>query len=160
MVDMRTLVWLLMHSLASLGWLLYALVWPPMFRGEPRVSYGYWDTSQTGSMIRPVRIGGFIKVMRLTQVFQNHPYRFNLVYLVSSCLPWGAPGLLLAAKLRGRKVVLNQNGVLYPGYHRWWWVYNVVNYVVWRWSDQVFYQSEFCQMSAEKWLPASIGIRR
>ena len=152
---LRAWLWLLVHLVASLGWLLYALCWPPMRRGQPCVFYGFWYIRQVGGR-RGVRTGGFMKPLKLHTVWPNHPYRFNLIYLVSSWLPWGAPGLVLAAKLCGRKIVLNQNGVLYPGCTQGgshWRVYNAVNYVVWRWADQVFYQSAFCQQSAERWLP-------
>ncbi len=122
-------------------------------RGGPRVSYGFpgfpWSA--------PLSFGGIVKVRHLQDAFPATAGRFNLLYLVSSRLPPGAIPMARAARFRGARLVLNQDGVAYPGWHGPGW--QRVNRPMGRLlhaADFVFYQSEFSRFSADSFL----GLRQ
>jgi glycosyltransferase involved in cell wall biosynthesis len=94
-----------------------------------------------------------VKLQALSTVFPNSPRRFNLLYLVSSGLPAGAVALAGAARKKGIRIVVNQNGVAYPGwYGRGWERLNVPMAELLGMADHVFYQSDFCRMAADEFL--------
>ena len=95
--------------------------------------------------------GGVIKLQHLQRAFDESPFRFNVLYLVSSRLPHAAHVLAAWAKRKGAKVVLNQNGVAYPAWHGPGWEQtNRVNAMLLTAADYVFYQSVFCKVSADR----------
>lgn len=103
-------------------------------------------------------LGGAVKTTYLAERFPHSYPRCNLLYAVSSVHHPDAPGLVRAAKQRGLRVVLNQNGVYYrawfgPG----WEVHNRPLADVHGQADFVVYQSEFCKVSAERFLGSSAG---
>ena len=58
-----------------------------------------------------------------------------------------------AVKEKGLLIVLNQNGVFYPGWHSTGWEReNARMAKVHALADHVFYQSEFCSRCAERFL--------
>ncbi len=121
----------------------------PRRDGKAHVFYGY-DTL-------PSRFesasGGIIKCQDLEAQFPNTPASPNLLYLVSSALPPHLPVLIRAAKRAGRPIVLNQNGVAYPAWHpQGWDKANLPLALAYHAADWVFYQSDFCRVSAEKFL--------
>ena len=67
--------------------------------------------------IDQVAHGGIVKLQPLAAAFPSTAHGFNVLYLVSSRLPDMAPLLARAARARGAKVVVNQNGVAYAGWH-------------------------------------------
>jgi glycosyltransferase involved in cell wall biosynthesis len=101
--------------------------------------------------------GGIVKFQRMQQEFPNTPSRFNIIYMVSSHMPYGGEYLANASKRKGVAVVWNQNGVAYPGWHpHGWKQINAPMKKVHASANYVFYQSEFCKQSAEQFL----GVRQ
>ncbi|MEW5984343.1 MAG: glycosyltransferase family 4 protein [Acidobacteriota bacterium] len=120
---------------------------PPL--GCVRVYFGF------RSLPRPDEIvaGGLVKIAALARAFPNTPRRWNLLYLVSSRLPPGAVALARAAKRKGLRVVVNQDGVAYHGwYGRGWETVNAPMATLLGLADHVFYQSRFCRMAADLFL--------
>jgi glycosyltransferase involved in cell wall biosynthesis len=101
--------------------------------------------------------GGLVKFQYLNRVFRNHPWRFNVIYLGSSCMPADVLELVQVARRKGARIVWNQNGVAYPGWHPNWAVVNEVMAEPLRVADHVFYQSAFCQVSADRYLGTPQG---
>jgi glycosyltransferase involved in cell wall biosynthesis len=96
--------------------------------------------------------GPLVKVKRLSEYFPDHPLGFNLVYLLSNAPYLPKPALQLL-KARGIPIVLNQNGVFYPGWYAGdWQTPNRVMAESFHLADWVFFQSEFCRRAAEKFL--------
>lgn len=97
--------------------------------------------------------GGLVKIKVLAKNFNNISTGWNILYLVSSALPDDWPALILIAKLRNAKIILNQNGVAYPAWHGWGWrLSNLPLKIVLRLSDLVLYQSKFCKKTADTFL--------
>jgi glycosyltransferase involved in cell wall biosynthesis len=116
---------------------------------ELRVFYGHHHIPRAGEHAH----GGMVKIQRMQDRFPDASYRFNILYLVSSILPRNAVALAAAAQSKGARVVVNQNGVLYPGCAGPGW--ERVNAPMARLherADYVFYQSEFCRESARRFL--------
>jgi glycosyltransferase involved in cell wall biosynthesis len=93
----------------------------------------------------------------LKSLFPEHWIGFSLVYMLSNALylPASAIARLRAA---GVPIVLNQNGVFYPGwYPEGWERENARMAAVRARADYVFYQSEFCRRCAEKFLGPRTG---
>ncbi len=94
-----------------------------------------------------------VKFQRLQTVFPNRPRDFNLLYLGSSSLPGDEQAVIRLAKRRGAPVVVNQNGVAYPG-----WAGERTDELNARLrdvlvaADHVVYQSEFCKAAADRFL--------
>jgi glycosyltransferase involved in cell wall biosynthesis len=102
--------------------------------------------------------GGVIKLQHLQRLYPNRAYRFNILYLVSSRLPEGAPDLARAAQRKGARVVLNQNGVAYPAwYGQGWERVNAPMTELLVLADHVFYQSRFCKESADRFAGTAAG---
>jgi glycosyltransferase involved in cell wall biosynthesis len=128
----------------------WAQLLPP---GRPRpglrVSYG-WDRIPAPG--EPAA-GGSGKAQRLSCRFPSSPADFTLLYLGSSWLPRDLRPLLWSARRRGAPVVLNQDGVGYPG-----WVgarTEEVNRPLRRaleGADHVLFQSAFSKESADEFL--------
>lgn len=97
--------------------------------------------------------GGIIKCQDLQIVFPNRFNNANILYLVSSSLPLFPQYLLKNARSKGVKLVWNQNGVAYPAWHGSGW--KKTNEISAQWiqkADYVIYQSEFCKLSADRYL--------
>ena len=119
-------------------------------RGHAVVNYG--SVRHIGGLIA----GGRVKLTHLAERWPESD-AFNVLYLVSSAPPPFASELVRWAKKRGAKFVWNQNGVGFPA----WagiraWETNIPMRRLLRLADYVVYQSEFCRVSADRWLePAS-----
>ena len=112
-----------------------------------RVSYGFGRIPRDGAH------GGMVKVQRLHARFPNSPWRFNVLYLVSSRIPPGAAALLPLVRAGRVPLVWNQNGVAYPAWHGPGWErVNAEMAVMLRDATHVIYQSGFCQASADRFL--------
>ena len=121
---------------------------------DVRVSYGHFSLP---SRDEPA-VGGIVKLQSLSEVFPNTPLRYNVLYLVSSRLPDGAVILARWAKRKGARFVLNQNGVAYPGwYGDGWESINAPMRTLLSMADHVFYQSEFCRISADRFAGPPAG---
>lgn len=116
---------------------------------RPAVSYGYRRIPSLAERTH----GGMIKIQRMQDAFPNSPQRFDTMYLVSSCVPQGASTLAWLVRRKGRRLVWNQDGVAYPGWHGPGW--EDTNATLGRLlhaADHVFYQSEFCKRAADLFL--------
>jgi len=77
-----------------------------------RVFYGWDRIPGPGDAVA----GGTAKLQRLASRWPNHPADFTLLYLGSTYLPRDLRQLLWVARRRGAPVVVNQDGVGYPGW--------------------------------------------
>jgi glycosyltransferase involved in cell wall biosynthesis len=92
-------------------------------------------------------------------MFPDSPDAFNILYLVSSAQPPFADELARWARIRGIKVVWNQDGVAYPAWAgRHARGLNRTMRAAIRQADHVLYQSEFCQASAARFLGAPAAM--
>jgi glycosyltransferase involved in cell wall biosynthesis len=114
-----------------------------------RVFYGHDRVPAPGEPVA----GGTAKFQRLATRFPNHPTDFSLLYLGSTWLPRDLRPLLWHARRRRVPLVLNQNGIGYPG-----WAgagtdaFNEPLRRVLGQAAHVLYQSEFCKRSADEWV--------
>jgi glycosyltransferase involved in cell wall biosynthesis len=97
---------------ARAGWRWARLLAPKRARTGVRVFYGHDLVPKEGEPVA----GGTAKFQRLARRFPNRPTDFNLLYLGSTALPRDLAALLRLARRRGIKVVVNQDGVAYPGW--------------------------------------------
>lgn len=97
--------------------------------------------------------GGIVKCQDLGKVFPNTPSSANVLYLVSSALPPCPELVVRYAKKKGVKLVVNQNGVAIPAYHgKNLEVINAPRRFLIQQADFVIYQSEYCKVSADRFL--------
>ena len=121
----------------------------PVRRGDVAVFYGH-DRVPTRD---EAAHGGMVKLQQLAAEFPNEPRAFNLVYLGSSVLPPGSGAVVKRAHERGAQIVLNQNGVAYPGWHGPGWERtNEPLAEALHAAAHVVYQSGFCKVSADRFL--------
>ena len=94
-----------------------------------------------------------MKLQHLSRAFPDAGRQFNVLYLVSSRLPHAAPVWADWARRKGARLVLNQNGVAYPAWFGRGWQHanREISQLLAR-ADYVFYQSEFCRTSADRFL--------
>ena len=111
-----------------------------------RIFYGHDVVPVEGEAVA----GGTAKFQRLARRFPNRSSDFSVLYLGSTWLPRDLRPLLVLARRRGVPVVLNQNGVAYPG-----WAgddterLNAANRRALDAAAHVLYQSEFSKLSAD-----------
>ena len=114
-----------------------------------RVFYG-WDRIPGPG--EPVA-GGTAKLQKLAERWPNSPADFSLLYLGSTYLPRDLRQLLWVARRRGARIVVNQDGVAYPG-----WAgdrtdeLNIPLRRTLRAADHVVYQSAFSKRSSDLFL--------
>jgi glycosyltransferase involved in cell wall biosynthesis len=114
-----------------------------------RVFYGHDLVPSPGERAA----GGSVKMQKLAERFPNSPTDFSLLYLGTTWLPRDLGPLLRIAKRRGAPIVVNQDGVGYPG-----WAGSATNDVnrplrrTLLAADHVIYQSEFSKLSADLFL--------
>lgn len=120
---------------------------------RPRVFYGLERIPKSGEPAH----GGVVKFQWMQALYPNSPRQFNILYMVSSGIPPDALPLVWLARRKGAKVVWNQNGVAYAGWHGpgWEWVNRPMSKLLHA-ADYVFFQSEFCKRSADRFL----GVRQ
>lgn len=102
--------------------------------------------------------GGMVKLLYMQRDFPHTVAPCNLLYLVSSALPYDLPLLLAWKKSKGVPLVLNQNGVAYPGWHGPG--FERTNRPLARAlaeAAHVFYQSKFCKEGADHYLGSARG---
>ena len=105
-----------------------------------------------------IDVGGILKLQHLSALYPDEPRAFNVLYLVSSRLPEGAEALAYWAQKKGARLVLNQNGVAYPAWYGPDWAsVNAPMRALLARADHVFYQSEFCRISADKFAGPARG---
>ena len=114
-----------------------------------RVFYGFDRIPHPGDVAH----GGVVKFQRMQTVLPNVPRQFNILYMVSSARPEDWEQLVWLAQRRKARVVWNQDGVGYPAWHGPGWdTYNLPMKHMIRVADHVFYQSQFCKLSADRFL--------
>jgi glycosyltransferase involved in cell wall biosynthesis len=122
--------------------------------GGAAVSYGHLHLPSRDDTAS----GGIVKLQSLSEEFPNSPLRFDVLYLVSSNLPEGAVTLARWARRSGARVVINQNGVAYPAWHGPGWErVNQPMRELLSMANHVFYQSDFCRRSADKFAGPPAG---
>ena len=120
-------------------------------RAKPglRVFYGHDRVPAPGERAA----GGTAKAQKLAERFPNHPSDFSVLYLGTTWLPRDLGPLLRIARRRGAQVVVNQDGVAYPG-----WAGSRVEELnrplreALLAADHILYQSEFSRLSAQLYL--------
>lgn len=129
-------------------WLAIWLAGQPAL-GQPQVCYGHEHIPRADEVAH----GGIVKFQRLQPILPNAPHRFNILYTVSSSRPRDWQQLLWLAQRKQAKLVLNQNGVAYPAWHGPGWEQaNQPMRQMLQAADYVFYQSQFCKLSADHFL--------
>ncbi len=127
-------------------------IWPRRSgkNGNPvRVNYGFDTVPGADEHV----FGGLVKLQDLGKEFPHAKESPNILYLVSSALPYFPVRLAKMAQKAGAKLVVNQNGVAYHGWFgKGWQRQNRSMARLHAMADYVFYQSEFCKMSAERFL--------
>jgi glycosyltransferase involved in cell wall biosynthesis len=122
--------------------------------GEIRVSFGHYRMPGPLEIVK----GGMVKFVTLQQIFPHSPRRFNILYLGSSSFPGDLPQVLGMARRKKARIVLNQNGVGYPAWAAAdWETVNAPMKLVLHTAEYVFYQSEFCKLSADRFLGERTG---
>jgi glycosyltransferase involved in cell wall biosynthesis len=121
--------------------------------GQPcpgiRVFYGHDGVPAPGEPAA----GGTAKLQKLAGRFPNSPTDFTLLYLGSNQLPRDLALLLRLARRRRIPVVVNQDGVGYPGWagERTEEVNRPLRRALVA-ADHVVYQSDFCKRTADLFL--------
>lgn len=143
----HTYYWKGHHAVrAHLLGLSQLLIGPPPAGTGIHVYYGRSDLPLADSTYG----GGIIKCNDLVKRFPAIDKRFNIMYIVNSALPYCPPVTLSYAKRIGAKLVLNQNGVAYRGWHGDGWErQNDTNRLYYEQASYIFFQSRFSQLSAE-----------
>ena len=125
------------------------LLMPQSRGGDVRVFYGHDRVPAPGDAVA----GGTAKFQRLAERFPNHPTGFTVLYLGSTWLPRDLRPLLALARHRRIPVVLNQDGVAYPG-----WAGGATDAINLPYrralaaAEHVLFQSEFSKLSADTFL--------
>lgn len=113
-------------------------------KNAPQVFYGGARKGNTG--------GPLVKVKRLQHYFPQAWWRYNLVYALSNA-PYLPVRALDCLRYRRIPIVLNQNGVFYPGWYAGdWQRQNALMAEAYHRAHHVFWQSEFCRRSADRFL--------
>jgi glycosyltransferase involved in cell wall biosynthesis len=103
-------------------------------------------------------VGGIVKLQHLAKAFPDATLRFNVLYLVTSRLPAASVVRADWARRKGARLVVNQNGVAYPAWHGpGWETVNAEMTALLARADHVFYQSEFCRLSADRFVGPARG---
>ena len=119
-----------------------------------RVFYGHDRVPAPGEPVA----GGTAKFQRLATRFPNHPIDFSVLYLGSTWLPRDLGPLLRLAHRRAIPLLVNQNGIGYPG-----WAgegteaFNSPLRRILGQAEHVLYQSEFCKRSADGLIGPAAG---
>ena len=127
--------------------------WARLLASRPgvgvRVFYGHDVVPAPGERAA----GGTVKMQKLAARFPNTPVGFSLLYLGTTWLPRDLRPLLALARRREIPVVVNQDGVGYPGWAgaRTEEVNRPLREALLA-ADHVLYQSEFSKRSADHFL--------
>ncbi|MDO8753533.1 MAG: glycosyltransferase family 4 protein [Anaerolineales bacterium] len=97
--------------------------------------------------------GGTVKMAYLAEAFPHSFPSANLLYAVSSVGNSMSSAILARAKQKGLKIIVNQNGVAFPAWDGANFentnqsLKNVLDH-----ADYIIYQSQFCELGAERYL--------
>ena len=122
--------------------------------GGVRVFYGHDRVPGPGERAA----GGTAKAQKLNARFPNSPSDFSLLYLGTTWLPRDLGPLVRLARRRGTPIVVNQDGVAYPGFAgaRTDELNEPLRRALLA-ADHVIYQSEFSKQSAVLFLGEPTG---
>ena len=114
-----------------------------------RVFYGWDRIPDPGEPVA----GGTAKLQKLAERWPNRPTDFSVLYLGTTYLPRDLRPLLWLARRRRARIVVNQDGVAYPGWagERTDELNEPLRRVVSA-ADHVVYQSEFSKRSSDLFL--------
>lgn len=113
-------------------------------RGALRLFYGGARGGDLG--------GPQVKIKRLSEYFPESRWQYNVAYLLSNA-PYLSAAAINWLKMRRIPVVLNQNGVFYPGWYGGDWLkMNAFMATAYHRADYVFWQSDFCRRAADRFL--------
>lgn len=133
-------IWILLNS----ALVFFAKKNPTTSKSDIKVYYGGAFKGDKG--------GPLVKVKRLAENFPQHRFDFNLLYCLSN-FPYLSEGSLERIKQLNIPIILNQNGVYFSGwYGDGWQKQNEKLKPAYHLADHVFWQSEFCQEAADKFL--------
>jgi glycosyltransferase involved in cell wall biosynthesis len=131
------------------AWRWVRLLVPRRAARGTRVFYGHDRIPAPGEPVA----GGMAKFQRLARRWPNSPTDFTLLYLGSTALPRDLGPLLRLARRRRISVVVNQDGVAYPG-----WAGAATDELnrplrqAFLAADHVLYQSRFSKESSDVFL--------
>lgn len=107
----------------------------------------YYGGARAGNLGGPL-----VKVKRLSEKFPETRSTYNLVYALSNA-PYLSNMAVNILKSNNIPVVLNQNGVFYPGwYGKNYELMNAKMRGLYHGADYVFWQSDFCRRAANLFL--------
>lgn len=119
--------------------------------GEPRLAYLTRDFPKTPN--RPIVSGGAVKLLYLQERFPHNPNSCNLLYAVSSSCHPESPAIVELIRRKGISLILNQNGVYYPGWYGKGWEKQNLGFIkLQSMASFVVFQSQFCKVAADKFL--------
>ena len=123
-------------------------------RGGLRVFYGWDEIPGRGEQVA----GGTAKLQKLAARWPNQPTDFSLLYLGTTYLPRDLRPLIWITRRRGARIVVNQDGVAYPGWagNRTDELNEPLRRVVGA-ADHVIYQSAFSKRSSDLFLGEARG---
>ena len=136
------------------AWRWARLLAPTRRRAGVRVFYGHDRIPAAGEPVA----GGSAKFQRLAERFPNSPTDFSVLYLGSTWLPRDLEPLLRLAARRRVPLLVNQDGVAYPG-----WAgaeTETLNRPLRRAllaADHVLYQSRFSKEASDLFLGEPVG---
>jgi len=138
-----------LRPLFALPHVLRIMLMKPVADGKLYVFYGRRRIPSRSVLA----VGGIVKTQLMQEDFPNSPRRFNILYFVSSRMPYDAVQVAWCARKKGVRLVWNQNGVAYPAWHGpGWEAINAPMAILHGNAEYVFYQSQFCRLSAERYL--------
>ena len=108
-------------------------------------------TAYFGHLRKGRTTAAFLKARHLAELFGNEPLHNALLYICSGHVPlW----YCLCEKKRRVKLVVNQNGVYYPGWYGPDYARANERHLVgyYKASDYIIFQSAFCEESARRYL--------
>jgi glycosyltransferase involved in cell wall biosynthesis len=102
---------------------------------------------------RPGNLGGpLVKIKRLNEKFPQKLFLFNVVYVLSNA-NYLSKSLIRVLKKNRIPIILNQNGIFHPGwYGDGWEIKNREMSQVYHSADYVFWQSQFCKETVDRFL--------
>jgi glycosyltransferase involved in cell wall biosynthesis len=115
--------------------------------GRPGALRLFYGGARSGDLGGPQ-----VKIKRLSGYFPESRWQFNVAYLLSNA-PYLSAAAIDCLQMRRIPVVLNQNGVFYPGWYGGdWRKMNAIMATAYHRADYVFWQSEFCRRAADRFL--------
>ena len=101
--------------------------------------------------------GPSVKIKKLNLYFPESNWNYNIIYLLSNSINLNSLSINLIKK-KGLPIVLNQNGVFYPSWFDGnWKKENLKMSKIYHSANYVFWQSNFCKKTSEKFLGKRIG---